>query len=82
MMEHDFKGALDDVMSCQPLDKNDKAIVFALRFTEQALNGEVSEGMCCVAYNATLQRAISEGMARHLFKAMINKLAEEVRDNV
>lgn len=44
MMEHDFKAVLSSTdWPCDDwMHKHHKAIKFALRFTEQALNGEVS----------------------------------------
>lgn len=91
----DFKGALEayncwlhdgDLLKTRtaddPLTEAEEmlcgkgaAIQYALRFTEQALNGEVSGDMAIAS-----DVIICPAAAASCFKAMINKLAEEVRD--
>lgn len=74
-MEHDFVLAFSRYQAGGHTEDDIKKIQFALRFTEQALNGEVSEGMFWMGGNAG--DCNDKDDAEAVFKAMINKLAEE-----
>ena len=104
MMKHDFKLTLSEMeklneggVTGTPYERwaqeNRETIEFALRFTEQALNGEGFKGLPSIwsagskfrkgksvyylEFETIEQREVVTKLIKHT--AMINKLAEEVR---
>ena len=53
-----------------------QALLEALEDGWVLVPGEATDKMCCVAYNSNLQRSISEGFFRHLWKAAIKAAPE------